>query len=197
MQTLTSRQEEIVTTSIEIIASEGVQHLTIKNIAQHIGISEAAIYRHFKSKMDILLAILSNFKETSREAIKTAVSGNSSYIDQMELIFFTHLKIFSETPSLASVIFSEEIFQNDERLANEVYTLMQANYTRIVEIIKKGQQQEEIRTDISEEQIATITMGALRLQVNKWKLSGFSFNLKDEGEKLWKTIRKLITKKQD
>lgn len=192
MQDLTTRQTEIVSASIEIIAAEGVQNLTIKNIALHIGLSEAAIYRHFTSKVDILLAILSKFKIGSQEAMKNAVSSDAAPLEMLAMIFVSHLDNFHTTPPLASVIFSEEIFQNDKRLSAEVYALMRANFTAIVDIIKRGQQSGEVRNDIPADQIATITMGALRLQVNTWKLSNFSFDLKREGMKLWKTIKKLI-----
>ena len=61
----TKRQTEIINVSIDIIAERGIQNLTIKNISKSIGISEPAIYRHFDTKMDILLAILSYFKQTN------------------------------------------------------------------------------------------------------------------------------------
>jgi len=193
MQTLTSRQSEIVSASIEIIAKKGVQHLTIKNIAQFIKISEAAIYRHFKSKIDILLAILSNFKSASQKTMHHALTTDSKWLKILETVFISHLDNFTKVPPLASVIFSEEIFQNDLRLSTEVYSLMQTNFEAIQKMITQGQQSGEIRTDICEEQITTIIMGTLRLHVNKWKLSDFSFDLKQEGINLWKTIKKLIS----
>jgi len=51
---LTDRQIEIINKSIDIIATKGIQGLTIKNLSKEIGISEPAIYRHFESKTDIL-----------------------------------------------------------------------------------------------------------------------------------------------
>ena len=44
----TVRQEEIILKSMEIIAREGIAALTIKNISGKVGVSEAALYRHFK-----------------------------------------------------------------------------------------------------------------------------------------------------
>jgi len=59
----TERQEQIIEKSISLIAQKGIQGFTIKNLSKAIGFSEpAAIYRHFKSKTSILLAILDNFK---------------------------------------------------------------------------------------------------------------------------------------
>jgi len=63
MNNQTDRQTEILLVALELIGKKGIQGLTIKNISKEIGISEPAIYRHFASKSDIILGVLSNFKE--------------------------------------------------------------------------------------------------------------------------------------
>lgn len=197
MENFTKRQMEIISASIKIIAAEGVQNLTIKNIALYIDLSEAAIYRHFASKMEILLAILAIFKTESQASITKALDSGARPLEILGMIILSHLDNFSITPSLASVIFSEEIFQNEKKLSAEVYALMRTNLTAVVDIIEKGQHSGGIRTDIPADHIATIVMGALRLQVNTWKLSQFSFDLKEEGVKLWATIKTLIKPKNE
>ncbi|MBN1948990.1 MAG: helix-turn-helix transcriptional regulator, partial [Candidatus Cloacimonetes bacterium] len=62
VEKLSERQQQIVNTAIRIIAGQGIQHLTTKNLAGAIGISEAALYRHFSSKHEILLAVLDAFR---------------------------------------------------------------------------------------------------------------------------------------
>lgn len=49
------RQNQIISETIRLIHTKGIQGLTIKNISNGIGVTEAAIYRHFKSKDEILL----------------------------------------------------------------------------------------------------------------------------------------------
>ena len=60
---LTERQEEIIETALELIDSDGIQGLTIKNLSKNIGISEPAIYRHFDSKIHILNTIFEMLKK--------------------------------------------------------------------------------------------------------------------------------------
>jgi AcrR family transcriptional regulator len=49
---LTVRQKDILKAAIAIIANQGYEKLTIKNLATKIGVTEAALYRHFKSKRE-------------------------------------------------------------------------------------------------------------------------------------------------
>ncbi len=196
MADFTNRQKEIVVTSIDLIARNGIQGLTIKNIARKVGVSEPAIYRHFDSKIDILLGILSYFRDRTISALEGISSSHLSPMQQLESIFQDHFKRFTDSPALASVIFSEEIFQNDKRLSEEVLSIMKLNQGKILAIIKEGQKNSEIRADIPEEQLSLIIMGALRIIITRWRLAGFQFNLEEEGRMLWDSLRTLIQKEK-
>ena len=182
--------------SIDLIAENGIQGLTIKNIARKTGVSEPAIYRHFDSKMDILLGILSYFRDRTISVLEGISSSQLSSTQQLESILLDHFKQFTDSPALASVIFSEEIFQNDKRLSEEVLSIMKLNQGKILAIIEEGQNNGEVREDISKVQLSLILMGALRLIVTRWRLAGFQFNLEEEGRILWNSLRKLIQKEE-
>ena len=62
MQQFTDRQIEIMEAATNRISKYGIQNLTIKTLAEDIGLSEPALYRHFKSKNEILLCLLEYFK---------------------------------------------------------------------------------------------------------------------------------------
>ena len=192
MNTFTERQKEIIETAVSIISKKGIQRLTIKNISGNLGISEPAIYRHFDSKMEILLAILINFKKASKATIQRIHATGKPPLEQIEMIFSTHFSKFAANPALAATLFSEEIFQNDKRLSREVAAIMNLSQETIETLIQKGQKSGEIRTDIREKHLATIILGALRLIVTQWRLTKFSFDLETEGGKLWDAIKKLL-----
>lgn len=188
----TDRQKEIMDTVMRLISEKGIQEFTIKNVSKNIGISEPAIYRHFESKMDILLGILSSFKQSTKTTLDRIRSSEISAIKQIESILFEHFQQFTANPTIAAVIFSEEIFQNDKRLSEEVFSIMQLSQDTMIALIEKGQKREEIRSDIPKESLSLIMMGALRLMVTKWRLSGFSFDLEKEGTELWDSIEKIL-----
>ena len=194
MTDFTNRQTEIIDESIKLIAKGGIQELTIKNIANSIGISEPAIYRHFNSKIDILLSILSFFESNAKNLFQKIHSKNISYIKKIESIFLAHYKAFAENPPLATVIFSEEMFINEKVLAEKIFSIMKLHKKEIFEIIKKGQKNGEIRNDIPSEQLSFVILGTLRLTVTRWRLSNFSFDIKKEGRKMWNAIKRLIAK---
>ncbi len=191
---LTKRQLEIVDKSIEIIAFKGIQKLTIKNLSKEIGISEPAIYRHFKSKTDILLAILKNFEEMTSDMNKALKEGKGTVIVRIEKMFFKIIEIFSKEPSHISVVFSEEIFKNEEVLKNRIVHIMNMKINAIEDVLFEGQNKGEIRKDIDHKTLALIVVGALRYMVKHWDLRNQHENLRQEGRRLIKGLNLILEK---
>jgi len=191
---LSERQTEIINKSIDIIATKGIQGLTIKNLSKEIGISEPAIYRHFESKTDILLTILKNFEEMSSFMNEAMKGGEGSAVSKIEFMFTKIIEVFSQEPSHISVIFSEEIFKNESILQEKIVEIMNSKVKAIEEIIKEGQEKGEIRTDIDNKTLALIVVGSLRFMVKQWDLKDQHENLLPEGQKLIEGLKLILTK---
>jgi len=195
MNQFSERQQQIIKAAIELIAEKGIQQLTIKNLANKIGLAEGALYRHFDSKIDILLGILAMFKANRSVSLdKIKSSKKLDALTKIQSLFEQRFTQFTETPSTTAVIFSEEIFQNDKRLSEKVFSIMQESQNIIQQIIEGGQQDGQLRNDISAKQLSLLITGALRLIVTQWRLSGFEFDLQEEGNKLWQSIKQIVMK---
>jgi len=191
---LSERQTEIIEKAIKIIDKKGIQGLTIKNLSKEIGITEAAIYRHFKSKVAILLTIIDSFNELSKmfSGIMETYEGTAK--EKVHFMFSKMITVFSETPTLVGVFFSEEIFMNEEVLKNRVITIQNRNQETVQNIIKKGIENQDVRSDVAINSLAIVIMGSLRLLLKNWSINNHNFDLKTEGEKLLNTINTLISK---
>ncbi len=191
---LTDRQQQIIEESINIIDEKGIQGLTIKNLSKAIGISEPGIYRHFESKTEILLSILNNFKELAIMLSEMMETYEGTAIEKISFMFSKMLELFSETPSMVSVIFSEEIFKNEFVLKNKIIEILNLHAQTLENIVTKGQLEKNVREDIDNKSLALIAMGSLRLLVKKWDLNNHNFNLKTEGDKLIAVLGKVLGK---
>jgi len=189
---LSERQEEIIEKSICLIAEKGIQGFTIKNLSKAIGISEPAIYRHFKSKTEILLTILDNFKQMANMLSDMMMKNNMPAIEKIAFMFNRMVDMFTETPAIVSVIFSEEIFKNETVLKDKIVEILNKNEETIEQILKTGQKNKEIRTDISEETLALMVMGSLRLLVKRWDLNNYKSNLKSDGKNIILGLQKIL-----
>jgi AcrR family transcriptional regulator len=193
----TERQIEIIEAATKRIDEYGIQDLTIKTLSGDLNLSEAALYRHFKSKNEILLGLLTYFIENMKERLEVILSkNNSSPSEILKEIFESQLNTFVKKPSVVSVIFSESIFQFNKELSNTVSSMMELMQNHIEGIVKKGQANETFTKAVGVSTTATIIMGGMRITVLKWKLTGHKSDLIKDGSKVLNGILKMIEIKQ-
>jgi len=190
------RQQQIIEHAIKIIDDKGIQGLTIKNMSKSVGISEPAIYRHFESKTDIILAILNTLEDAADLFSQIMTSRQGKAIEKIGLIFQKMVAMFTENPSLVSVIFAEEIFKNEAVLKAKILKVLDKNEETLEYILKTGQEDGNVRTDINNKVLALIIMGSLRLLVKRWYMGNYVFALNTEVDHLLETIRILIDTNQ-
>ena len=191
---LSERQQQILEASIKLIDEKGIQGLTIKNLSKAIGISEPGIYRHFASKTEIILNILNSFKEMAVILSDLLESYEGTAMEKITFMFSKMLDMFSETPPMVSVIFSEEIFKNEEVLKNKIVEILNLHAQTLENIIEKGQQEVNVRNDIDKQSLALMAMGSMRLLVKRWDLNDHNFNLQENGDKLINVLNKVLSK---
>ncbi len=191
----TERQIEIMQAATQRIDKHGIQDLTIKNLAADLELSEAALYRHFKSKNDILMGLLNYFileMEVRLSAIISQAEVKSE--DLLKQVFDSQLGSFVKNPAIVSVIFSEGIFQFNKDLNTRIMQMMKLMQLNIQSVISKGIDAGQIREIADSSTITTIIMGSMRMTVLKWKLSGHKSNLIHDGTTVLSGILNMIRK---
>jgi AcrR family transcriptional regulator len=71
-QTTTIRKQQIIEATRRLITDKGMEAVTIDAIAETVGFSEAAIYRHFSSKQQILLKLISDLEHDLLACVASA-----------------------------------------------------------------------------------------------------------------------------
>ncbi len=193
MQELTKRQQEIIAKSLGVIAERGIQNLTIKNIAREIGVTEPALYRHFPSKFALLDAMLDDLEEDTDRLFREVKANAGDDIDHIRAFLYHRLVQFSVTPALARVIFAEEIFQDDPRLAAKMIHLQRRHRAQIMAMIEAGQRAGTIRADIEAQELFLIIFGPIRLLIKQWAHTDRIFDLPERGKRLLDAFHKLLS----
>ena len=189
---LSLRQQEIIDISIGLIADRGMQNLTMKNIAAAVGISEPAIYRHFRNKFDIIEAVLDAFSVMASDVLDRSEHADCSALEKIELFLLDRYQSCVAHPKMARVMMSEENFRSDEVLAGRMLKMMHQHKARIENFIKAGIANGEIRNDIDPTAMFRIIFGPMRMLIKQWGMSNYKFDLEAEGKALWEAEKKMI-----
>lgn len=194
---LSGRQREIVAAAIGIIAKDGVSALTTRSLAEALGVTEPALYRHFRDKTDILLAILASFRATQASLHARIEAGSASPLGKVEALVGGVFRGFAAQPAMVSVILAEGLFQHEPRLARAVLDIMDDRKANLASLLATGRSLGEIRPEADPEMAALLVMGGMRLLATRWRLSGLAFDLEAEGRNLLKAVRRMLAAEKD
>ncbi len=192
---LTTRQEEIIRAAIRIIARQGFKALTTKNLAGELRLTEAALYRHFKNKNDLILRILDHFKNLSCEVLERIRDAELDPVEKIHRFVLSRYELFTANPELAQVMFSEELFRFDPFYARQMQEIMEIHRDSVTDYIADAQARGMIARRLDPLQIFRIIIGSMRFMISQWNLGGQGFDLVKEGEALFQTIKETIEEK--
>lgn len=188
---ISDRQKEIIDAAGKILTQSGISGLTTKNLAREMGFSEAAIYRHFPSKEAIILAML-GFLRSNMDSRISGVNQTQEVEGRFRAIFASQFSFFTLNPHFVVAVFSDGLWEESAQVNQAILALMQTKMSYLLPLIQEGQSKGLFKSSISAEQIAHIVLGAFRLHMFKWRISGFSFDLVSSGEQLIDSILEVV-----
>ena len=188
------RQQQIIAAAAKLIFKYGSEHLTVKRIAAVVGISEAAIYRHFKSKKSILSFLLSHIEEILLKDISAVrVGTNPITLSTIEEIIGNQFSAIDLRKGFSFQVIAEIISLGDRRLNKQASQTIDKYIFRLKELLTEGVRDGSIRKDIDLDASATLLFALIQGLVNIWALSDGSFKLTERYRSLWLIYREAIT----
>lgn len=189
---MTERQLELITAAGKILSINGVHGLTIKNLAKEMQFSESAVYRHFKSKEEIILTLLEYLAREIDIKYKNTVNPNYTPIENLNALFNAQFSYFKANPFFVDAVFSDSLLENKSEINKAVMKIMAVKKNHLLKIISAGIKDGSFNNQLNEEEYAHIIMGAIRLLMFKWKVSEFSFDIEEQGNAVLSSLIKLI-----
>ena len=189
---LSERQLEIIKASGKILMESGIAGLTTKNLAREMHFSESALYRHFKNKEAIVTLLIAYLSENITQRFDVIINTKQLPEEKFKALFKSQFSYFKQNPCFINIVLSDGLIDNSEEVKNAIQQLLQTNFIRFNSLIKGGQETGVFRTVIASEELVHIVMGTFRLQMLKWKLASFEFDIEVQGQKTMNSILALI-----
>lgn len=81
------RRRQIVEATLGLLASTPIERLTTRSIAEVVGVSQPALFRHFATRDDILAAVVDTVSEELGKAVAAVVDDVKCPLDRAERLF--------------------------------------------------------------------------------------------------------------
>ena len=189
---ITSRQFEIIQASGKILINKGETGLTIKALASEMGFVESALYRHFKSKEDILILMIQYLQQNVQDRIEPIAHSDENPVQKIKMIFESQFRFLNENRHFVIAMMSEGLLDESDGIKNEAIKLFLYKMPIIYRLLTEGIEQQLITPIISTEAMLHFLIGGFRTLIFRWKMTGFLLDVEKVGNQMVEDFFTLI-----
>lgn len=171
-------KESLILSTIEVISEHGLQGLTTREVAKRQGISESTIFKHYKTKNELILAVLEYFAQYDEAIIESL--GLKEFTPIEAIIYFVeaYVTYYENYPEITAITLSYEGLMHEIELGDVVQRIFAKRVKAIRSLIEDAKRQKEISKDVDTESLADLIIGLERVIILRWRLDNYNFSLK-------------------
>lgn len=174
----TLRQQEIVGSARKIVSSRGIGNLTVREIAKELKITDGALYRHFRSKKEIVSLLIDDIEETLLTIIEEAARKSEDPLQKLEDIYLSHLSYAEQRKGISFIIINETLSIRDKSLQRKMFGVINKYLKTIKAILLEGIRLGKFRKEMDLTSASIAFFGIVQSMVTFWALSGFRQSLR-------------------
>ena len=113
-------KESLVTTALEMLDREGLEAITLRELASRLGTSRSAIYRHFKGKDDLLrVVILEGFMKLDQAIAPFFDHSKMPLLERFHAMGLSYIHFATTNPNLYRLLFGPDMSVEREAVCQE------------------------------------------------------------------------------
>lgn len=103
------RIEDVVLAAITLTGEQGLDRVTTEAMAEKVGLTQGAIFRHFPTKDDVWVSVIGWIKKAMGHMLDMAEKNEPDPLRAIEKMFFAHVRFVQKHPGIPRVVFSEHL----------------------------------------------------------------------------------------
>lgn len=183
--TTEQRQSEIVTTVLTLARERGPDAITTQAIADQMGVTQGAIFRHFPDKQAIWLAVFGWVREALGSALVAAIETEVSPLAKIEQAFLAHVTFIAANPGVPRVLFHELQYPGDSPVRVEVRAMIGSYRQRLSRLFTQAKTAGELPATLDPILAPVLFIGAVQGLVIQASLADNETQMVDAAQKLW------------
>lgn len=157
-----ARQTQIIETVIALAAKHSPAQITMQEIADVIGLSQGALFRHFPNKEAIWLAAIDWLEETLLGALEAAARTAASPLSGLQQVFFSHVDFVVARPGVPRLIFNELQQPTDSAIKAAVRQMLRRYRLLVSKLISAAAAAGQIDRHVDVGAAATLFLGSIQ-----------------------------------
>jgi len=191
-----SRRQQI----LEVLASEleksPGERITTAGLARAVGVSEAALYRHFPSKARMFEGLIEFIEESIFGLINRILEDQKSALTRSEHIMALVLGFAGKNAGITRLLAGDVLVGETERLRSRIDQFYDRLETQLKQVLREGEMNGELPPDLPVGPAANLLLAVVEGRINQYVRSGFRRPPLEMWEDQWSLLVSLLQTRQ-
>jgi TetR/AcrR family transcriptional regulator len=182
------RRQQILEALAQMLEASPGERITTARLATQVGVSEAALYRHFPSKSKMFEGLIEFIEETLFTRISTILAEDPHAISRCEKMLALLLGFTERNPGITRILTGDALAGETERLHTRVAQLFDRFETQLKQVLREAEIREGLRTRLTVNSAANLLLSAAEGRISQFVRSGFQRRPTDAWPEQWQQL---------
>lgn len=170
--TADERKAATVRAVLMLAAEQNPSDITTSAIAQKMGLTQGALFRHFDSKDSIMEAVMSWVADSILNRIETAAQNESSPLAALRAVFMTHIQFVFENPGVPRLLLSELQRPGITKPKEQTKSMLTGYKTKLIQILETAIARKELPPELDIKIAVVMFIGSIQGLVMQALIAG-------------------------
>ncbi|MEZ5570571.1 MAG: nucleoid occlusion factor SlmA [Halioglobus sp.] len=182
------RRQQILEALAQMLEANPGNRITTAGLAKQVGVSEAALYRHFPSKSKMFEGLIEFIEDTLFSRISIILGEEPTAQKRCEKMLMLLLVFTERNPGLTRILTGDALAGETDRLHLRVAQLFDRFETQLKQVIREAELREGLRPSIPLPAAANLLMAAAEGRISQYVRSGFQRPPTTDWAKQWELL---------
>mgnify|MGYP001449666432 FL=1 len=168
-----SRKDQILQALARMLETAPGERITTAALAEEVGVSEAALYRHFPSKARMFEGLIKFIEETLFLRISRILDDESSAETRCHNILTLLLNFSDKNPGMTRLLTGDALAGETERLRARIAQLLNRVESQLKQVLREAQIRENLKPGVSPTALANLLLAACEGRMAQFVRSEF------------------------
>jgi TetR/AcrR family transcriptional regulator len=168
-----SRKQQILQSLAHMLELHPGEVITTANLAKNVGVSEAALYRHFPSKFKMYESLIEFIEEAVFARISRILEEALTTSQRCEKILWLVLSFTEKNPGLARIIYGDALVGERDKLRLRMTQFFDRLNAQFKQVLREGEVRENLRTIATPSASASLLVAVIDGKISQYARSGF------------------------
>ena len=168
-----NRREQILQALAHMLQHQTGQRITTKSLAAEVGVSEAALYRHFPSKARMFEGLIDFIEQTLLSRINLILKEEKETLVRCERIMQLLLLFAERNPGITRILTGDALQGEHERLRERVTHMFDKLESQLKQVLRERKLREGVGFSVDESQLANLLLAYVEGRLSQFVRSQF------------------------